>query len=241
MVSIDVDVPGVGGLHIGLGDGSDSSEGGAAPSGPGGGLPGFPGGGLPGFPGGGPGGPSDFPAGGSAGYPSGGPVQSARPVSPQEYYRVADRRHTLTSMFGVEIEGIDVQSYFRECSSLTISTHFTPQAEGGLNDHTHYLLDQTTIQPITLKRGIIQQFDLFDWYSEVTRGMLIKRPLTIKAYRNRVKNMGSGPDGLFAAPVITWVLLDALPVKWVGPAFNANANAIAVEEITFICDGLMRH
>src|SRR5579883_596862 len=127
MVSIDVDVPGVGGLHIGLGDGSDSSEGGAAPSGPGGGLPGFPGGG--------PGGPSGFPAGGSAGYPAGGPVQSARPVSPQEYYRVADRRHTLTSMFGVEIEGIDVQSYFRECSSLTISTHFTPRSE----EHTSEL------------------------------------------------------------------------------------------------------
>ena len=72
-------------------------------------------------------------------------------------------------------------------------------------------------------------------------GIIEKKTITIKAYRNRVDNKGSGPSGEFLAPIASWVLIDALPVGWAGPAFNANDNQRAVEEMTFICDGLTRH
>lgn len=137
----------------------------------------------------------------------------------------------ITGKFWVEIDSI-VGAQFTECTGLQIQTDTFEYSEGGLNSYTHKLPVRTKVGNITLKRGIITMDTLFDWYNEVVQGKIVPRTVTIHVLENKVLAESSTK--------VSWVLHDALPVKYTGPSFKVAETAIAVDSVEFVCGALTR-
>lgn len=128
--------------------------------------------------------------------------------------------------FWVEIDGIEIAG-FSECAGLSIETEVLEYAEGGWNDYIHKLPVRTKYSNVTLRRGINDQKDLFEWYTKNINSEKRKRAnVTISVYTQK------GELGK------QWVLRDAFPVKWVGPDLKTDAAAVAVESVEFAHHGL---
>ncbi len=127
--------------------------------------------------------------------------------------------------FLVEIEGI-IEGGFTEVSGLSIQTEYDSVKEGGNNNFEHKLPKGTKYTDITLKRGITD-WELYDWYRDVINGKIERKSGSIYL-------IDSSGDR-----VMEWYFLEAFPVKWDGPAFNAGSNAIATETLVLAHHGLM--
>jgi phage tail-like protein len=138
---------------------------------------------------------------------------------------------TLTSQFWVEIQGI-TQAYFKECSGMQIATETEKIKEGGLNNYVHMLPTRATQSNVTLKRGIMVSDDIYAWYSDVLKNKIERRTVTIYIYSN--SGLAEGK------PLVTWTLLNALPVKYVAPSFKADESAVAVDSVEFAFGELKR-
>lgn len=76
---------------------------------------------------------------------------------------------------------------------------------------------------IVLRRALTQATELYDWRQKGDA-----RVVTIE-------QLGSA-----GGPVVnTWRLVNARPLKWTGPTFNAAANDIATEELELTFDELV--
>jgi phage tail-like protein len=117
---------------------------------------------------------------------------------------------------------------FSDCSGLTLETEVMEYAEGGLNTHTWRLPGRTKQSNVTLKRGIVNKV-LWDWHQKIAGGDFRSRDCTI-----RVQDP-SGSDDL-----IEFTLVDAFPVKWIGPELSAGANTVAIETLELAHQGLKR-
>src|SRR5579875_2900487 len=105
----------------------------------------------------------------------------------------------ITSKFWVEIDGV-AQAFFKECSGLQLQTEVFEYAEGGLNGYTHKIPGRTQVGNLTLRRGLVQDDQLWTWYSAVMEGRVQRRTVTVLVYTNKVEAR--------ATPSITWVLKD---------------------------------
>jgi phage tail-like protein len=76
---------------------------------------------------------------------------------------------------------------------------------------------------VVLRRALTRSTELFDWRRAEDR-----RDVTIQQLM--------GPDGAVAN---SWRLVRALPIRWSGPAFNALAADIAMEELELTFDDLV--
>lgn len=135
----------------------------------------------------------------------------------------------LGLQFWVQIDNVEVAG-FRECSGLTIDTEVFEYSEGGQNTYTHKLPVRTKYGNITLKRGLDPTQDLYHWFVSSIDG--------VPCGRKNVSIMIYGPLG--GQPVEKWDLMEAYPVKWVGPELKTEAGALAVETLEFAHHGLVK-
>ncbi len=131
----------------------------------------------------------------------------------------------LTSNFYVEIQGIE-QASFSECSGLSIETEVFEYQEGGLNEYVHKLPGRSKVSNVTLKRGITESTELWDWYRDVVQGKIKRKNVSIVQY------------DLEGNEVMRWAFIGAYPVKWSGPAFKAGDNAITIETLELAHRGM---
>ena len=117
---------------------------------------------------------------------------------------------------------------FSDCSGLQMETEVQDFHEGGLNTHTWKFVTRAKQSNLTLKRGIVNKA-LWDWYQELTQGKMRFRNATILVHDPSGKN-----------DVIEFQVIQAFPVKWVGPELSAAQNNIAVETVEFAHQGLER-
>ena len=137
--------------------------------------------------------------------------------------------HHLGLRFWIQIEGVEVAG-FSECSGLSIETEVFEYSEGGQNTFTHKLPTRTKYSNITLKRGLDPTQDLHKWYVE-----------SIDGVRNKRKNVSIMIYGPKSGDLVEkWDLMEAWPVKWVGPELKTEAGATAVETLEFAHHGLVR-
>ncbi len=124
-----------------------------------------------------------------------------------------------TSRFYVFIDGIP-HAIFTELSGLQIETEVMDYAEGGNNRFIHRLPGRTKVSNITLKRGMTRSNELLKWYLDIAYGKKIeRRHMSIVMYDTEGKEL------------LRWNFVNAYPVKWVGPQFNASAKAAAIETL----------
>lgn len=127
--------------------------------------------------------------------------------------------------FYIEI-GTQKQAIFTEVSGLQVEMDVDEYAEGGNNEYVHRLPGRTKVSNITLKRGISCSNDFFKWYSQLALGKIERRNVSVVMY---------DPNG---EEQLRWNFVNAFPVKWIGPQFEADGTTMAIETLELAHDGL---
>ena len=120
--------------------------------------------------------------------------------------------------FMVEIDGM-LAAGFSEVSGLALETEFEEVSEGGLNHYTHRLPKRTKTQPLVLRRGLTVSNTLWEWYSGVIDGRIMRKSGSIILMSDDYRELRR------------WNFYDAYPYKWTGPELNASNSAVAVEAV----------
>lgn len=132
--------------------------------------------------------------------------------------------------FRVEIDGIS-QASFSECSGLDATTDPIEYREGGDNTTVRKLPGKTTYADITLKSGLTDSDELWQWRKSVIDGNVQRKNGSIVVY-----DLANDPE----QEVARWNFVRAWPTKWEGPSFEAAGNDVAVESFTIVHEGIER-
>ena len=130
--------------------------------------------------------------------------------------------------FVVEIDGIK-QAGFSDCSGFGASTDPIEYREGGDNTTVRKMPGVTKYTNITLKWGITDSRELYDWYRDVVKGKVVRKTGSIVLY---------DVDGV--TEKVRWNFFNAWPTKWDGPDFSAKGNDIAIETLEIAHEGIER-
>jgi phage tail-like protein len=122
--------------------------------------------------------------------------------------------------FRVEIDKTSVAG-FRECGGLSMTTDAVDYREG-----TDVALHVRKLQGlrkfgtnISLKQGMTQNKDLFNWYKNILNGVNDRRDGAI-VLQDELHN-----------DVLRWHFTNGWICKWEGPALNATSNDVAIQTI----------
>jgi len=137
-----------------------------------------------------------------------------------------------THSFAIEVDGT-IQASFAECSGLAATVSVDKWEEGGANRTTLKFPGRVDYDNLTLKHGIADSLDLYNWFLEVLKlgGQArprLRKPITIKLLSSTHTDV-----------IRSWQFADAFPIKWTGPQLQATSNTIAVETISFVHGGLV--
>ena len=130
-------------------------------------------------------------------------------------------------LFRVEIQGLQVGG-FTQVTGLERETTTEDFREGGLNDYTHKLATVTKYQNLSLRRGIADATELWQWHQDVVDGKIQRRQISVVL----VDALGQEKW--------RWIFDNAYPVKWSGTEFNAATSAVFVENVEFAHNGIRR-
>ena len=137
-----------------------------------------------------------------------------------------DRRDPFRSFnFAVEIDGI-ARAGFRECSGLDASQDPIEYREGTEGLTARKLPGLNKYSNITLKWGMTDDHELWDWR---------KKAMTGKVERKNGSIVLLDDTG---AEKMRWNFREAWPTKWTGPSFNATGNEVAIETLEISHEGL---
>jgi phage tail-like protein len=164
------------------------------------------------------------------------PVSNARPTSPQRAgstFKSASGENNPRVMdpegnfiFSLEINGAEV-AQFKEASGLKSTTAVFELEEGGMNQAVHKLPGQSRWGNIVLRYGVTNNAYLLDWRNRILQddfadrrnGSIIMRTLQMEEVRR-------------------YNFVQAWPVGWDGPTFDAGAADLAIESIEIAHHGI---
>ena len=86
----------------------------------------------------------------------------------------------------------------------------------------------TKYSNITLKRGVTDDRELYEWHRAIIDGTIERRNGSIIVL------------GRDRQEVARWNFFRAWPVKWTGPSLNAEGNDTAIETFELAHEGLER-
>lgn len=128
---------------------------------------------------------------------------------------------------GVGIEGDALLGGFSEVSGLNAEVEAIEYRNG--NDRTlapRRLPGLARYADVTLKRGVIGDLTLYQWFEQSLQG-------SAQRADGRIHLLDEARQ-----VVMTWRIRNAWPVKLTGPCLNAVASEIAVEELVLTHDGI---
>lgn len=127
--------------------------------------------------------------------------------------------------FLVEIDGI-TRAGFRECSAPDTSTDPIDYREGNEHLTTRKLPGLVKYTNITLKWGMTDDHELWDWRKKAMEGKVERKNGSIILLDD------AGNEK------VRWNFRNAWPTKWTGPTFNATGNDIAIETLEIVHEGV---
>lgn len=134
----------------------------------------------------------------------------------------------LAINFVVEIEGLIVGG-FTKVDGLDSTIETQDYYEGGRNDYVHKILKCATSSPLVLSHGLTDVDTLWQWHERVRRGVIKRKNGTIMLLDAQ------------RLPAMWWNFADALPVKWVGPSFDAAVDTqVAIERVELVHRGITK-
>jgi phage tail-like protein len=129
--------------------------------------------------------------------------------------------------FLVEIDGI-TQAGFSDCSGFGSSTDPIEYREGGENKSVRKLPGLTKHNNITLKWGLTDSMELYNWYRDVTNGRIERRSGSIIVL------------DLEGNEKVRWNFFDGWPTKYDAADFTAKGNDVAIETLELAVERLER-
>ncbi len=144
---------------------------------------------------------------------------------------MADQDPLVSSWFGVEFQG-QVVGAFRECTGLGSENEVVEYKASGQKGE--YVLKKVPGRlkwnNITLKRGITDDMDMWQWRKLVEQGKIddARKNGTITMYNQQ------------GNAVARWNFTNAWPSKLSGPSANAGNNEVAIEEMELTHEGYER-
>ena len=133
--------------------------------------------------------------------------------------------------YAIEVQGV-VTGYFTECGGIGSEheaiVHKVVDEKG--RELIQKIPGRLKWQDITLKRGITDNMDIWDWREEVVQGNVDD------ARRNgSIVMFSQGLD-----EVARWNFENAWPLKVTGPSMKSDSNEFGVEELVITHEGLYR-
>jgi phage tail-like protein len=129
--------------------------------------------------------------------------------------------------FRVEVEGIQ-QAGFSEVSGFDASIDIIEYREGDMTTTPRKLPGLSKYSNISLKWGVTDSMDMYEWLQECLEGTITRKTVTIIAIDEE------GED------VATWQVMEAWPVKYTAPDFNATGAEVAIELLEMAHEGMTR-
>lgn len=129
--------------------------------------------------------------------------------------------------FLVEWDGI-IQAGFQECSGLDTSTDPVDYREGNDPNHVRKLTGLNKYTAITLKRGVTDSLEMWEWRQSVVEGKAVRKTGSVVLLDE------TGVEKR------RWNFLNAWPSKWTGPSFNSTGSAVAVETLELTHEELVK-
>jgi phage tail-like protein len=129
--------------------------------------------------------------------------------------------------FLVEIEGI-VQGGFSECTGFGSTVEVIEYREGGETATVRKLPGKTAYPDITLKYGVTDSRELYDWHLAAVNGTVDRRNGSI------ILQNDAGQER------VRWNFFAAWPSKYDGPDFNAKGNDVSIDTLTVSCERVER-
>lgn len=130
--------------------------------------------------------------------------------------------------FSIEIAGGGVEglfAFFRHCSGLEVRFDVLEYHEGGNPHSPHQLPGLVHYPPLVLSKGFTRQQAMMAWLQET---------MTEPARKELILNIGN-PTQPDAAK---YTVVEAFPVSWTGPQFNADGGRAATETLEIVHSGL---
>lgn len=129
--------------------------------------------------------------------------------------------------FRVEVEGLQ-QAGFSEVSGFDASIDVIEYREGDMTTTPRKLPGLTKYSNITLKWGVTDSMEMYEWLQECVEGTITRKTVTIIAIDEE------GED------VATWQVMEAWPVKYTAPDFNATGSEVGIELLEMAHEGMTR-
>ncbi|MFD2673187.1 phage tail protein [Marinicrinis sediminis] len=129
--------------------------------------------------------------------------------------------------FRVEIDGIQ-QAGFSEVSGFDANIDVIEYREGDDITTPRKLPGLTKYGNITLKWGVTDSMELFEWLQDAMDGTIERKTVTIIAIDE---------EGSDAA---TWQIMEAWPMKYTAPDFNATSSDVGIELLEIAHEGMLR-
>jgi phage tail-like protein len=129
--------------------------------------------------------------------------------------------------FLVEIDGI-TRGAFQQVSGFDSTIDVIEHREGGENTTVRKLPGMTKYSNISLKWGITDDIELYNWHLDAVNGTLSRKNGSI-VLLDRQRN-----------EVARWNFVRAWPTKYDGPDLNAEGNDVAIETLELAHEGITR-
>lgn len=131
--------------------------------------------------------------------------------------------------FKVQIEGIQIAS-FADATIPDSTTDAVPYREGTDPTHERKLSGLTKYGTITLKKGLTDSMELYNWKKQVEDSGAIKA-------RKSMSLILIDEEGNEKAQ---WDIQDAWPTKYDSSDFSAKANEVVIESFEIVHEGVKR-
>ena len=130
--------------------------------------------------------------------------------------------------FGDVAGGGPIDAGFSDVSGLGNEINYSEYREGDFHVNTPTKVPNThKLDEVTLKRGLIGSTDIFEWIKAVREGKYQPRSVTIVMLDEARKK------------VLSLVLKNAQPKKWLGPTLAAKGGGeVAMEELHLVHEGI---
>ena len=129
--------------------------------------------------------------------------------------------------FLVEIDGI-IQGGFSDCSGFGSTVEVIEYREGGDAATVRKLPGKSSYHDITLKWGVTDSHELYDWHATALAGAMQRKNGSI------ILQDDAGNEK------VRWNFFGAWASKYDGPGLSGKGNDVAIETLTLSCERFER-
>ncbi|HIY17252.1 MAG TPA: phage tail protein [Candidatus Intestinimonas stercorigallinarum] len=129
--------------------------------------------------------------------------------------------------YRVEIDGLDAGG-FSEVTGFDASIDVMEYREGDMVQTPYKIPGLKKYGNITLKKGLTDSLVMYEWLITGVDGPVDRKTITITSLDESEQ------------PVASWQVINAWPVKYTAPDFNATSSEVAIETVEIAHEGMTR-